>query len=110
MALLLLLPHPVAMGSQVFPRVLGRSTEAFGFDVPGAWWSSGSALPGHPGAGAGVGGDQLNQTSTNDREEAFARVKIDGLLKDAGWNLADGASVLFEEKLADGTESGLRAL
>ena len=28
--------------------------------------------------------------------EAFARVKIDGLLKDAGWNLTDGVSVLFE--------------
>ena len=26
--------------------------------------------------------------------EAFARVKIDALLKDAGWNLTDGASVL----------------
>ena len=26
--------------------------------------------------------------------EAFARVKIDSLLKDAGWNLTDG-SVLF---------------
>ena len=27
--------------------------------------------------------------------EAFAHVKIDALLQDAGWNLADGSSVLF---------------
>lgn len=38
-------------------------------------------------------------------KEAFARVKIDDLLKDAGWNLTDGSSVLFEEKLTDGTEA-----
>ena len=43
--------------------------------------------------------------SMNHRKEAFARVKIDDLLKDAGWNLADGSSVLFEEKLADGTKA-----
>lgn len=41
----------------------------------------------------------------NDRKEAFARVKIDGLLKDAGWDLADGSSVLFEEKLSDGRKA-----
>ena len=35
--------------------------------------------------------------------EAFARVKIDALLADAGWNLTDGASVLFEYLLPDGT-------
>ena len=35
--------------------------------------------------------------------EASARVKIDALLKDAGWNLIDGASVLFEYLLPDGT-------
>ena len=35
--------------------------------------------------------------------EAFARVKIDALLKDAGWNLTDGSSVLFEHALPDGT-------
>ena len=37
--------------------------------------------------------------------EAFARVKIDALLKDAGWNLTDGSSVLFEHALPDGTQS-----
>ena len=37
--------------------------------------------------------------------EAFARVKIDALLRDAGWDLADGASVLFEHALADGTQA-----
>ena len=37
--------------------------------------------------------------------EAFARVKIDGLLKDAGWNLSDGVSVLFEHALLDGTQA-----
>ena len=37
--------------------------------------------------------------------EAFARVKIDALLKDAGWNVADGTSVLFEYTLPDGTRS-----
>ena len=31
--------------------------------------------------------------------EAFARVKIDALLKDAGWNLTDGSNVLFESAL-----------
>ena len=35
--------------------------------------------------------------------EAFARVRIDALLKDAGWNLTDGVSVLFEHALPDGT-------
>ena len=33
--------------------------------------------------------------------EAFSRVKIDALLKDAGWNLTDGSSVLFEYSLPD---------
>ncbi len=37
--------------------------------------------------------------------EAFARVKIDALLKDAGWNLTDGSSVTFEQSLADGTQA-----
>ena len=37
--------------------------------------------------------------------EAFARVKIDKLLEDAGWNLTDGVSVLFEHALPDGTQS-----
>ena len=37
--------------------------------------------------------------------EAFARVKIDALLKDAGWSLTDGASVLFEHALPDGTQA-----
>ncbi|MDE0173723.1 MAG: DEAD/DEAH box helicase family protein [Defluviicoccus sp.] len=35
--------------------------------------------------------------------EASARAKIDALLKDTGWNLIDGASVLFEYLLPDGT-------
>ena len=37
--------------------------------------------------------------------EAFARVKIDAQLKDAGWNLTDGSSVLFEHALPDGTQA-----
>ncbi len=37
--------------------------------------------------------------------EAFSRVKIDDLLKDAGWNLTDGASVLFEHALPDGSRA-----
>ncbi len=37
--------------------------------------------------------------------EAFARVKIDALLKDAGWNLTDGSSVLFEHALPDDTQA-----
>ncbi len=37
--------------------------------------------------------------------EAFSRVKMDGLLKDAGWILTDGVSVLFEHALADGTQA-----
>ena len=28
--------------------------------------------------------------------EAFARVKIDELLQDAGWNMIDGTSILFK--------------
>ena len=41
----------------------------------------------------------------NGTTEAFARVKIDALLKDAGWNLTDGSSVLFEHALPDGTQA-----
>ena len=37
--------------------------------------------------------------------EAFARAKIDALLMDAGWNLTDGSSVLFEHTLPDGTQA-----
>ena len=37
--------------------------------------------------------------------EAFARVKIDKLLEDAGWNLTDGVGVLFEHALPDGTQA-----
>lgn len=37
--------------------------------------------------------------------EAFSRVKIDALLKDAGWNLTDGVSVLFEQTLPDGSRA-----
>ena len=34
--------------------------------------------------------------------EAFARVKVDQLLRDAGWNLTDGRSTRFEYVLDDG--------
>ena len=34
--------------------------------------------------------------------EAFARVKVDQLLKDARWRLTDGHSVRFEYALDDG--------
>ena len=37
--------------------------------------------------------------------EAFSRVKIDALLKDAGWDLTDGVSVLFEQTLPDGSRA-----
>ena len=37
--------------------------------------------------------------------EAFGRVKIDALLKDAGWNLTDGSSILQEPTLPDGTQA-----
>ena len=37
--------------------------------------------------------------------EAFSRVKIDALLADAGWNLTDGASVLFEHALSDSSRA-----
>lgn len=37
--------------------------------------------------------------------EAFSRVEIDALLKDAGWNLTDGMSVLFEHTLPDGSRA-----
>ncbi len=41
----------------------------------------------------------------SDATEAFARVKIDALLKDAGWDVTDGVSVLFEHTLADGSRA-----
>ena len=37
--------------------------------------------------------------------EAFSRVRIDALLADAGWNLTDGTSVLFEHVLGDGSRA-----
>src|SRR3989344_4158400 len=37
--------------------------------------------------------------------EAFSRVVIDDLLKDVGWNLADGNSVRYEYTLPDGTRA-----
>ena len=37
--------------------------------------------------------------------EAFSRIKIDALLKDAGWNLTDGVSILFEHALPDGSRA-----
>ena len=39
------------------------------------------------------------------RTEAFSRVKIDELLKDAGWNVTDGVSILFEHSLPDGSRA-----
>ena len=36
---------------------------------------------------------------------AFARAKIDALPKDAGWNLTDGSSGVFEYTLRDGTQA-----
>jgi len=39
------------------------------------------------------------------KTEAFSRVKIDALLKDAGWDLTDGSSVLYEQVLPDGTRA-----
>lgn len=35
----------------------------------------------------------------------YAPVKIDAQLADAGWNLTDGVSVLFEQALPDGTHA-----
>lgn len=37
--------------------------------------------------------------------EAQARIKINALLEDAGWNLSDGSSVLYEYKLPDDTQA-----
>ncbi len=37
--------------------------------------------------------------------EAFSRVKIDALLADAGWDLTDGTSVLFEHAFGDGSRA-----
>ena len=37
--------------------------------------------------------------------EAFSRVRIDDRLEDAGWNLTDGVSVLFEHALGDGSRA-----
>ena len=37
--------------------------------------------------------------------EAFSRVQIEALLTDAGWNLTDGTSVLFEHALPDGSRA-----
>ena len=37
--------------------------------------------------------------------EAFSRVRIDVRLEDAGWNLTDGVSVLFEHALGDGSRA-----
>ena len=39
------------------------------------------------------------------KTEAFARVKIDALLRDAGWNLTEGSGILFEHALPDGTQA-----
>ena len=44
-------------------------------------------------------GDRGDTELTN---EAFARIKIDQLLKDAAWRLTDGRSVRYEYPLDDG--------
>ena len=41
----------------------------------------------------------------NGATESYARVKIDALLKDAGWGLTNGVSVLLEHALPDGTQA-----
>ncbi|MCY4450529.1 MAG: hypothetical protein OXC01_01115 [Immundisolibacterales bacterium] len=41
----------------------------------------------------------------SDTTEVFARVKIDALHKDAGWNLTKGSSVRFEHAFPDGTQA-----
>ena len=46
-----------------------------------------------------------NVLMTTGTTEAFSRVRIDALLADAGWNLADGVSVLFEHALPDGSRA-----
>lgn len=38
-------------------------------------------------------------------KEAFSRVKVDALLVDAGWKPLDGVSVIFEQRLSDGTQA-----
>ena len=37
--------------------------------------------------------------------EAFSRVRIGALLKEAGWDLTDGTRVLFEHALGDGSRA-----
>lgn len=39
------------------------------------------------------------------RSEAFSRTKIDALLRDVGWPISDGVTVLFEHPLPDGTRA-----
>ena len=39
------------------------------------------------------------------KTEAVSRVESDALLRDTGWRLTDGSSVLYEHTLADGTRS-----
>ena len=39
------------------------------------------------------------------QNEAFARIKVDELLRDRGWDLTDGKSVRFELPLPDGTKT-----
>ena len=40
------------------------------------------------------------------RTEAFARAKIDALLKEVDWSITDGTSVHFEYARSDGTRAG----
>ena len=44
--------------------------------------------------------ERMSRTAEN-----FSRVKTDALLRDAGWNLMDGVSVLFKHALPDGSRT-----
>ncbi len=52
-----------------------------------------------------VAGRRTGSARMSGSTEAFSRVKIDALLGDAGWHLTDGASVLFEHALLDGSRA-----
>ena len=61
-----------------------------------------------PGAGYGVVisiGKERSRSYAMRPTEAFSRVEIDRLLKDAAWNLTDGHSVRYEYCLSGGTRA-----
>jgi|GEM_PF-6157630 len=47
----------------------------------------------------------MHEELRNLANEAFARVRIGKLLKDAGWPLSDGRSVRFAHPLDDGRKA-----